>query len=464
MQTTPRLIQRSGLRVVAGLGKTGVSVVRFLLEKGYPVAVTDSRIEPPGLADLPSNVECSLGGLDAALLCRAEEIILSPGLALTEPAIGQAIAAEVPVIGDIQLLRRETQAPIVAITGSNAKSTVTTLVGEMARNAGKRVAVGGNLGTPALELLQNDPELIVLELSSFQLETTHHLSAAVAVVLNLSEDHMDRYEGMIDYHRAKHRIFQGCQRYVTNRDDPLTRPLVADALPHQSFGLNAPDLGHYGVLRDLDGTQWLARGRERLLNAADMCIRGNHNIANALAALALGEAVGLPLPAMLDTLKTFPGLEHRCQWVRTLEGRDYYNDSKGTNVGATLAAIEGLGAVLKPSGHQVVVILGGVGKGQDFSPLSKALSGFGGTAIVMGEDAAAIEAAIAGAVPVLHADSLTQAVQLARSASQPGDAILLSPACASFDMFLNYEDRGRQFVACVRELSDSAGNTPLAQG
>jgi UDP-N-acetylmuramoylalanine--D-glutamate ligase len=453
------LIQRGGLKVVAGLGKTGVSVVRYLVNQGYKVAVTDSRLEPPGLVDLPDDVACHLGGLDQALLCRAEEIILSPGLALSEPAIQAAIAQGVSVIGDIQLLRRATAVPIVAITGSNAKSTVTTLVGEMAVKAGLRVAVGGNLGKPALELLDNDPELIVLELSSFQLETTSNLAAAVAVVLNISEDHMDRYDDMLGYHTAKHRVFQQCQSYVVNRDDSLTRPLIADSTPMRSFGLSAPDMNDFGILRDLDGTVWLAKGRNRLLATREMKIQGSHNAANALAALALGEAVGLPMDAMLKTLREFAGLAHRCQFVAEQQGVRFYNDSKGTNVGATLAAIDGLGAALtstcvsKPSG-KLAVILGGVGKGQDFKPLAAPLARFARVVVLIGEDAPVIESALHATlakhqVAIVYAATLNDALLQCREASQAGDAVLLSPACASFDMFLNYEDRGTQFEQLV---------------
>ena len=453
------LIQRGGLKVVVGLGKTGVSVVRYLVDQGYKVAVTDTRIDPPGLADLPANIACHLGGLDTELLCRADEIIISPGLALSEPAIQAALAAGVSVIGDIQLLRRATKTPIVAITGSNAKSTVTTLVGEMAVKAGVRVAVGGNLGKPSLELLENDPQLIVLELSSFQLETTTNLAAAVAVVLNLSEDHMDRHGDMLGYHTAKHRIFQQCERYVINRDDALTRPLISDSIPMSSFGLSAPDINDFGVLRDLDGTLWLAKGRNRLLAASEMKIQGSHNVANALAALALGEAVGLPMASMLATLKEFAGLAHRCQFVAEQSGVRFYNDSKGTNVGATLAAVEGLGASLASvqpdqSDHKLAVILGGVGKGQDFKPLATPLATFARIVVVIGEDAAVIEAALQPVlsdhqVPLIHVASLAEAVAHCREVSQTGDAVLLSPACASFDMFLNYEDRGRQFEKLV---------------
>ncbi|ENV47112.1 UDP-N-acetylmuramoylalanine-D-glutamate ligase [Acinetobacter brisouii CIP 110357] len=447
------LIQRGGLKVVAGLGISGVSAVNFLVEQGYQVAVTDSRATPPGHDQIPSHVQTSFGKLDVDLLLQAEEIILSPGLAPQLPEIQQAIAQGIPVVGDVQLLRRATDAPIVAITGSNAKSTVTTLVGLMAKDAGKKVAVGGNLGRPALDLLKDDPELLVLELSSFQLETTSHLNAEVAVVLNMSEDHLDRHGDMWGYHQAKHRIFQGVKKVVFNRDDNLTRPLVPDTTPMQSFGLNAPDIQQYGILKDLDGTIWLARGRERLLKSSDMYIQGTHNVANALACLALGEAIGLPMDSMLETLKQFKGLEHRCEYVATVQDVRYYNDSKGTNIGATLAAIDGLGAAIEAQQGKVAVILGGQGKGQDFKALRESLQKYVKVAVLIGEDAPIIEQAIAGTTKLLHADSLQQAVALCQQHTQAHDVVLLSPACASFDMFKGYADRGHQFVACVQALS-----------
>ncbi len=443
------LIQRGGLQVVAGLGVTGVSVVRFLLAQGYVVAVTDSRPVPPGLDQVPPEVARSLGALDAGLLHKASRIILSPGIAVDEPAIAAARAAGVPVVGDVQLLREATAVPIVAITGSNAKSTVTTLVGDMARDAGVRVAVGGNLGRPALDLLADDPELIVLELSSFQLETTSNLSAKVATVLNVSEDHLDRHGTMLAYHAAKHRIFQSCAQVVYNRDDVLTRPLVPDHTPMVGFGLAAPDMGQYGLLPDEQGQTCLAKGRERLLRADQLKIQGRHNLANALAALALGEAAGLPMASMLETLKRFGGLPHRCQYVDEQDGVRFYNDSKGTNVGATLAAIDGLGAMLAPSGGKVTVILGGVGKGQDFAPLADALRQYGRLAVLIGEDGPLIGAALGDAVPTQTAATLDEAIAHARQGSQAGDAVLLSPACASFDMFRDYQDRGQQFVERV---------------
>ena len=445
------LIQRGGLKVVAGLGISGVSAVNFLHEQGYRVAVTDSRETPPGHDQIPAEVKTSFGQLDLELLLQAEEIILSPGLAPQLPEIQQAIAKGIPVVSDIQLLRRATDVPIVAITGSNAKSTVTTLIGQMSQNAGRKVAVGGNLGRPALDLLKDQPELIVLELSSFQLETTSNLNAAVAVVLNMSEDHLDRHGDMFGYHKAKHRIFQGVKKVVYNRDDSLTRPLVPDQTPMQSFGLNAPDLNQYGILREDNGTLWLARGRERLIKSSELYIQGTHNVANALACLALGEAIGLPRDSMLETLTQFKGLEHRCEYVKTVHGVRYYNDSKGTNVGATLAAIDGLGAAIEPQQGKVVVILGGQG-GQDFSLLKDSVAKYVKVAILIGEDAPILQTALQGSTELIQAQSLKQAVELAQAKTTEHDVVLLSPACASFDMFTGYPDRGHQFVACVNTL------------
>lgn len=447
------LIQRGGLKVVAGLGISGVSAVNFLHEKGYRVAVTDSRAVPPGHDQIPADVQTSFGQFDQDLLLSAEEIIISPGLDPKLPEIQAAIAKGIPVISEIQVLRRATDKPIVAITGSNAKSTVTTLIGLMAENAGKKVAVGGNLGRPALDLTKDDPELYILELSSFQLETTSNLNAEVAVVLNLSEDHLDRHGDMMGYHTAKHRIFQGVKKVVHNRDDSLTRPLVPDATPMQSFGLNAPDMNQYGVLRENDGTIWLARGRERILKSSEMYIQGLHNIANALACLALGEAIGLSLDSMLETLKTFKGLEHRCEFVKDVNGVRYYNDSKGTNIGATLAALDGLGAAIESKGAKVAIILGGQGKGQDFKALRESLSKYAKVAVLIGEDRSEIETAIEGTTTLLHAESLADAVALCQQQTQANDVVLLSPACASFDMFSGYPERGRQFVALVNELT-----------
>ncbi len=447
------LIQRGGLKVVAGLGISGVAAVNFLHEHGYRVAVTDSRKTPPGHDQIPSDVQTSFGQLDQELLLQAEEIVISPGLDPQLPEIQAAIAQGIAVVSEIQILRRFTDKPIMAITGSNAKSTVTTLIGLMAKDAGVKVAVGGNLGRPALDLTKDDPELYILELSSFQLETTSNLHAEVAVILNMSEDHLDRHGDMMGYHTAKHRIFQGVKKVVYNRDDSLTRPLVPDATPMQSFGLNAPDMNQYGILKENDGTMWLARGRERILKSSEMYIQGTHNVANALACLALGEAIGLPLASMLETLKTFKGLEHRCEFVKDVQGVRYYNDSKGTNIGATLAAIDGLGAAIEPQQGKVAIILGGQGKGQDFTALRDALSKYAKLAVLIGEDRAVIEQAIAGTTTLLHAASLQEAVELCQQHTQAHDVVLLSPACASFDMFKGYSERGHQFVECVNTLA-----------
>lgn len=446
------LIQRGGLKVVAGLGISGVAAVNFLHQQGYRVAVTDSRATPPGHDQIPSEIQTSFGQFDAELLLSAEEIIISPGLDPKLPEIQAAIAKGIPVISEIQILRRATDKPIVAITGSNAKSTVTTLIGLMASDAGKKVAVGGNLGRPALDLIKDDPELYILELSSFQLETTSNLNADVAVVLNLSEDHLDRHGDMMGYHTAKHRIFQGVKKVVYNRDDSLTRPLVPDATPMQSFGLNAPDMNQYGILKDIDGTIWLARGRERLIKSSELYIQGTHNVANALACLALGEAIGLPLESMFETLKTFKGLEHRCEFVKEVQGVRYYNDSKGTNIGATLAALDGLGMAIEAQGGKVAIILGGEGKGQDFTALRESLSKYAKIAVLIGADRAVIESAVEGTTSLLHADTLEAAVQLCQQHTQAHDVVLLSPACASFDMFSGYPERGRKFVSYVNAL------------
>lgn len=448
------MIQRDGLRVVVGLGKTGLSCVRFLKGRGYPVAVNDTRDNPPGLAELRAefpDVQVSLGKLDESLLLSAREIVASPGVSVKEPELLSArLNAGIPVIGDIEVFVREVSAPIVAITGSNAKSTVTTLVGEMARKAGIDTGVGGNLGLPVLDMLreQGEQALYVLELSSFQLETTHSLKAAVAVVLNMSEDHMDRYASMQEYHAAKHRIFRNCQRFVVNRDDALTRPLIADSTPNVSFGLNAPDLNQYGILVE-GGEKWLARGRDRLLPVSAMKIRGDHNVANALAALALGEAVNLPMDVMLATLREFRGLPHRCELVAEKDGVAWYNDSKGTNVGSTLAAINGLGNAVR---GKLILVAGGVGKGQDFTPLSAPLVKYARALVLIGEDGPKIGAAVADSVQKVSASTLRDAVEKARALAADGDAVVLSPACASFDMFRNYEDRGQQFVATVRDV------------
>lgn len=446
------LIASDHFRIVVGLGKSGMSLVRFLARQGVPFAVADTRENPPELATLRlqfPQVEVRCGELDVEFLCRAQELYVSPGLALATPALQEAANRGVKLSGDIELFARHAKAPIVAITGSNAKSTVTTLVGDMARAAGKRVAVGGNLGTPALDLLADDIELYVMELSSFQLETTERLNAEVATVLNVSEDHMDRYADMQAYHLAKHRIFRGARQVVVNRGDALSRPLVADQLPCWSFGLNKPDFKAFGLIEE-DGEKYLAYQFEKLMPVRELKVRGAHNQANALAALALGHAVGLPFGPMLAALREFTGLAHRCQWVRELRGVAYYDDSKATNVGAALAAIEGLGADID---GKLVLIAGGDGKGADFSGLTAPVARYCRAVVLLGRDAELIAAALGDAVPLVRVKTLDEAVQRCAELAREGDAVLLSPACASLDMFKNFEERGRLFAQAAEGLS-----------
>ena len=446
------LIASDHFRIVVGLGKSGMSLVRFLAQQGVSFAVADTRENPPELATLRRDypqVEVRCGELDVEFLCRADELYVSPGLALATPALQAAAARGVKLSGDIDLFARNAKAPIVAISGSNAKSTVTTLVGEMAAAAGKRVAVGGNLGTPALDLLNDDVELYVMELSSFQLETTNQLGAEVATVLNVSEDHMDRYSGLPAYHLAKHRIFRGARQVVVNRQDALTRPLMSEGQPCWTFGLGAPDFKAFG-LREENGEKYLAFEFQNLMPVRELKVRGAHNQANALAALALGHAVGLPFDAMLQSLRHFTGLEHRCQWVRELDGVSYYNDSKATNVGAALAAIDGLGMDMD---GKLILIAGGDGKGADFSGLRDSVAKYCRAVVLMGRDAELIAEAVGNSVPLVRVSSLDEAIEQSRALAQPGDAVLLSPACASFDMFKNYEDRGQLFARAVEVLA-----------
>ena len=445
------LIASDQFRIVVGLGKSGMSLVRFLAQQGVRFAVADTRANPPELATLQRDypeVEVRCGELDVDFLCRASELYVSPGLALATPALREAAARGVKMSGDIDLFTRHAKAPIVAITGSNAKSTVTTLVGEMAAAAGKKVAVGGNIGTPALDLLSDEVELYVLELSSFQLETTERLGAEVATCLNISEDHMDRYDGMAQYHLAKHRIFRGARQVVVNRDDALSRPLIADQVPCWTFGLGKPDFKRFGLIEE-GGEKYLAFQFETLMPTAELKIRGAHNQSNALAALALGHAVGLPFEAMLQTLRRFAGLPHRCQWVRELRGVGYYDDSKATNVGAALAAIEGLGADIA---GKLVLIAGGDGKGADFSALKAPVARFCRAVVLLGRDAEQIAEALGDAAPLLRVKTLDEAVQRCAELAQSGDAVLLSPACASLDMFKNFEERGRLFAQAAEGL------------
>ncbi|MDR2213015.1 MAG: UDP-N-acetylmuramoyl-L-alanine--D-glutamate ligase, partial [Pseudomonadales bacterium] len=440
-------LHSAGKYAVVGLGKTGLSAARYLRRRHLPFVAVDTRAAPPGAlafaAEFPE-VATQFGPLDAAALSAAAALVMSPGVALAEPAVQAAIAQGVRITGDVDLFAKAVKAPLIAITGANAKSTVTTLVGEMARAAGKTVEVAGNIGRPVLDLLQpnsKEPELYVLELSSFQLETTENLRAKAATILNLSEDHMDRYPSLAAYRAAKQRIFQGAAHIVVNRDDAATYPPPGHGATLSSFGLSQAQGAHeFGIRRDGERL-WLCQGDTGLLAANDMKLAGMHNVANALAALALGSAAGLPLAPMLRALREFPGLPHRCQWVAARNGVNWYNDSKGTNVGATVAAIKGFGAAAP-----VILLAGGQGKGADFTALAPAMRESGKLAILFGEDAPRLAQALQGAVAIARVATLDEAVRLAALRAVAGDVVLLSPACASFDQFQNYEQRGERFV------------------
>ncbi len=445
------VIASSVNRVVVGLGVTGLSCARHLHAHGIPFTVVDTRAEPPGLAELRREmpqVTVFAGDYPAELIDSAAELIVSPGVPMNDPIVARARAADVAVVGDIDLFVREARAPVVGITGSNAKSTVTELLGRMARDAGLNTGVGGNLGTPALELLADDRQLYVLELSSFQLERAGDLGLAVATVLNVSADHLDRHGTMPAYHQAKHRIFRGCRKAVVNRDDPLTVPLVASDVEIVSWRMGEPELGGFG-LRWVDGAQALCYGFDTLLPTAQMKLAGRHNVANALSALALGYAAGLGLEAMVATLRVFAGLPHRCQQVAEIDGVRFVNDSKGTNVGATQAALNGLGGA-----RDIILIAGGQAKGADFAPLRAAVAGHCKLLILIGEDAALLERALGDVVPVMLESSMEAAVAAAAAQAIPGDCVLLSPACASFDMFSGYVERGDAFCRSVARLRE----------
>jgi len=450
------LITSDKYSVIVGLGISGLSCARHLsklqkLGKVGRFVVMDTRENPPLVTQLKEacpDVNLICGELDLDLLKGASEIIVSPGLDTNQSPYRELKQQGVSVVGDIELFAREADAPVVAITGSNGKSTVTTLIGQMAETAGLKVKVGGNIGVAALDLLGPvKPDLYVLELSSFQLETTSSLSPAVATVLNLQADHLDRYGNMVAYHTAKQRIYRNCKQSVWNKQDMLTQPLLGTESKALAFTTAEPDLKEFG-LRDYDGELWLCKGLEKLINANEVKLKGRHNLANALACLALGEAVELPMTAMLNTLKEFGGLAHRCEWIKSISGVQFINDSKGTNVGATKAAIDGLANTEK----NIVLIAGGVAKGADFSELTESLSKHCKTLVVFGEDKQAIIDKAPSGLTVVDAADLEQAVDQAQAASEVGDIVLFSPACASFDMFRNFEHRGDEFSRLVGEL------------
>ncbi|HBC5606843.1 TPA: UDP-N-acetylmuramoyl-L-alanine--D-glutamate ligase [Klebsiella oxytoca] len=428
--------------VIIGLGMTGLSCVDFFMARGVTPRVMDTRVAPAGLDKLPEAVERYVGGLNEDWLLTADLIVASPGIALAHPSLSAAADAGVEIVGDIELFCREAQAPVVAITGSNGKSTVTSLVGEMAKAAGMNVGVGGNIGLPALMLLDPERELYVLELSSFQLETTFSLRAVAATILNVTEDHMDRYPlGLQQYRAAKLRIYENARACIVNADDALTMPVRGADERCISFGV---DVGDYHLNRQ-QGETWLRVKGEKVLNVKEMKISGQHNYSNALAALALADAAGLPRASSLKALTTFTGLAHRFQLVLEHNGVRWINDSKATNVGSTEAALNGLHL-----DGTLYLLLGGDGKSADFTPLSRYLTGDNIRLYCFGRDGAQL-AALRPDVAV-QTETMEQAMRQIAPQVVPGDMVLLSPACASLDQFKNFEQRGDIFARLAKEL------------
>ncbi|KAF0284671.1 UDP-N-acetylmuramoyl-L-alanine--D-glutamate ligase [Spiribacter roseus] len=436
-------------QMVVGLGESGHAAACHLADAGHRVAVMDTRVDPPRGAALRAqhpDVPVITGDLDERLLADADEIVLSPGVDPRHPALRAAQRRGQSIIGEIELFARAVNAPVIAITGSNGKTTVTRMVAAMAEQAGIDVAAGGNLGPAALSLLASQPraELFVLELSSFQLETTVSLQPQVAAVLNLSPDHLDRYDDMAAYAAAKARIFRHAGHAVLNADDPWVRGMAGDAAAVHRFGDAAPPASAWRIGRHR-GDAWLMAGETPVMPRDALALPGHHNALNALAALAIGEAAGLDRDVMVTALTAFRSLPHRTESLGWREGRQWVNDSKATNVGSAIAAIRGLEGPL-------VLIAGGDGKGQSFAALGAALAETGRAAVLFGRDAAALADALAGHVDVTTAADLDAALHAARRVSRRGDVILLSPACASLDQFTDYRARGDHFRRWVEAL------------
>lgn len=447
------------MNIVIGLGKTGLSCVDYFCKRKQPVMVVDTRDNPPNadvLASRYPHVSLISGELPVDILCKADQLIVSPGVSLKTPVIATAIRQGVPCIGDIELFVREAKAPIIAITGSNGKTTVTTLVGELLKDAGYRVDVCGNIGTPVLEMLHHEaPDFYVVELSSFQLETTYSLKAKVALVLNLSPDHMDRYETVEDYAMAKRRIYQQCDIAISNADEPVCwKDIMAESKVMFSSSEIPEPSSRAGrsidfYLKDFKGQPFIYYRDEPWFAVAQLPLRGRHNYQNALAALAIGQSVGLTCDQMFYTLKHFFGLPHRCQKVATIHSVDWYNDSKATNIGAVIAALHSVGPWYK----RCILIAGGDAKGADLTELKPAVCQYVSHLILLGKDADQLERVFQNSIPYKRVANLMEAVKEARIIAKAGDAVLLSPACSSLDMFKNYEERGELFVKAVQELS-----------
>jgi len=432
--------------LVLGLGVTGLSIARYLRRNGLDATFYDSRENPPGaddLADVWPDADVITG--DAKFPKKIGRIVVSPGIADSHPMLVAARKAKREIVSDIELFARDAQAPFVAVTGSNGKSTVTTLLYHMCRAAGQNVLAGGNLGEPALDLLDQDtPDRYVLELSSFQLQRTQSLPADVAVLLNVAPDHLDWHADENEYRQSKYRVYREATAAVVNRADAVAGKHVSDIESVVSFGLDEPDDGQYGIRLE-DDAAYLARGSTLLLAVDDMAMYGVHNQANALAALAAGELIGLELSQMLQVLCEFPGLPHRMQFVARVAAVDYINDSKATNVAAAVASIESVHGML-------VLIAGGDGKGSDFGELAKALENKLRAAVLVGKDAEKIASAIDTVMPVYFAQDMDDAVQQAAQYADSDETVLLAPACASLDQYDNYAARGDAFRTAVEAL------------
>jgi UDP-N-acetylmuramoylalanine--D-glutamate ligase len=453
MQTLNTMIASSEKRLIVGLGMTGRSVARWWRQQGIAFTAFDTRQEmasDPAICAEMDPQSVTFGEVDPDFADDVTEMIVSPGVSLDHPLVARASARGCRIRGVIYLFMEAVQVPVIGITGSNGKSTVTALLGEMMNACDISASVGGNFGRPALDLLADGADYYVLELSSFQLERAEALGLEIATVLNISADHLDRYPSLKEYHRAKHRIFRGAKKIVANRDEPLTVPLISDEVRVRWCRLGEPDLGEFG-LREVEGAQWLCQGWEPLVESAELTLPGRHNLQNVLVALAIGLELELPLSCLVAAAKAYRGLPHRCQFVAERNGVHFIDDSKGTNIGATLAALKGLS-----SDGKIWLILGGQGKGQDFSLLSQAVSDCCAGVIVIGEAAQDIAHHLSNVPSLSQAATLKIAVDQAAAAAVPGQIVLLSPACASLDMFANYIDRGEQFQSAVAALGVAA--------
>ncbi len=431
--------------LVVGLGDTGFSVAKYLYAQAIPFAVIDSRDKPPLndalLADYP-DTPVFTGGFDEAAFRVATHLVVSPGVSLQEISIQKALGAGAKLLSDIDLFACSTDRPIVAITGSNGKSTVTTMLGAMGIAAGVKTAIGGNLGTPALDLLNENNELYVLELSSFQLERVSSLNTKVATVLNVSADHLDRHNGIKGYAKEKQKVFSGNGVMVLNADDPIVKAMQTEGRETKFFSVKS-NIGFH--LMEYQGENWLMNNQQPLMRQQELPLEGLHNVANALAALAIGSAITLNEKAMCDALRKFKGLDHRMQRVANVKGVSWINDSKATNIGACVAALQGYN-------KKVILIAGGDAKGADINELIPVVKEKVKTVILMGKDASKIDTAINGSVPTYIVKNVKQAVKLAATLVDDGDSVLLSPACASIDQYKNYQDRGDKFTSAVMEL------------